>query len=345
MATRRILVPFDFTGPSKRACDYAIELAAATGATLTIVHVLERFDIPLTPAEHAGLCAGANRDLERVAALVRPHVRELETLLAEGTPWDEIATTARDRGADLIVMGTHGRRGVARVLLGSVASRVVRTASVPVVTVPEPVAVSRNAAGAMLAVALEPLHLASPAIVALSRGALTVATMLATKTNATLDLWGVEPVVAPGGVVIGAVGEDGAVVLDEADASTAAARDTAVADARKRLGAELSAVKGARSMGDCWRQDVVLVADGLFSAAQARVAIEAMRKLRPRRVIVASPVAASVVLRRLEGVADAAVCLQRAVVADLCVYRDDVVPSDLVARELLLAPHPSSGDR
>jgi nucleotide-binding universal stress UspA family protein len=62
----------------------------------------------------------------------------VSVVLRHGTPWTEIATVAREAKADLVVMGTHGRRGVARMLLGSVAERVVRTAPCPVLTVHGP---------------------------------------------------------------------------------------------------------------------------------------------------------------------------------------------------------------
>ena len=211
---RNILVPYDFTGPSKRACDYATELAAAMGARLCLVHVLERFGIPLTGTEHASLTAAVEKELERAAVLVRPLVPGVETRLVEGSPWEGIEAVARDGGADLIVMGTHGRRGLARALLGSVAARALRTSTVPVTTVPEYVAVSRNSAGIRLAAALEPLALRSPNVIALSRGALTVSTALAERVDGSVDLWAVEPILRKDGAVIGAIGEDGAVMYD-----------------------------------------------------------------------------------------------------------------------------------
>jgi nucleotide-binding universal stress UspA family protein len=67
----------------------------------------------------------------------RPGV-EVATALRHGTPWSEINALAKEMNADLVVMGTHGRRGVARALLGSVAEKVVRTAPCPVLTVHGP---------------------------------------------------------------------------------------------------------------------------------------------------------------------------------------------------------------
>ena len=340
-APRRILVPHDFTGPSTRACDYALELAAAIGAAVHLVHVVEPFSIPLTDDERGQLHAGASKELERTARLLRPHVREVITSVVEGRPWEGIEAAATDGGADLIVMGTHGRRGVARALMGSVAAHVSRTSSVPVTTVPDYVAVSRNSAGVRLAAALGSLEIDGANVVALSRGALTVATALAERTKASLDFWAVEPIATTDGIVIGAMGQDEEAILDGVASISDALRDDAIASAHERLRAELSALnERGRSLGNCRDVDVVLVADGLFSAAYARVAISALRKLGPRRVVVASPILSRGVLTQLEGEADAVVGLVRATVAETCAYRDDVVASDRVASELLAMPHP-----
>ncbi len=208
----------------------------------------------------------------------------------------------------------------------------------PVMTVSEHVATCRNDAGDRLARAMGRLELNQPNVIALSRGALTVSTTLADRTKGTVDLWGVEPVVTQDGIVIGAVGEDGEVALDVAAEITAAARDEAVASAKTRLNAELAAMKGARAVGDCWRLDVVLVADGLFCEAYARIAIDAIRKLGPKRIVLASPVMSRAVAAALEGKVDDVVALERATIADACVYRDDVQASDVIAYELLLNP-------
>jgi nucleotide-binding universal stress UspA family protein/predicted phosphoribosyltransferase len=334
---RRILVPFDFTASSKRACDYALELAAAVGGSLCLAHVVERFGLSLTAAEHEMVAVRAKQELERAVRLVRPHVREVETVVLEGIPAEGIERAVRERSADVVVMGTHGRRGIARALLGSVAARVIRTASVPVVTVPDYVAVSRNAAGTRLAATLARSGLEQPNVVALSRGALKLATALAEQTNGTVDLWAVEDVVTRDGEVLGAVGEDESIVLDDASGVADAVRDEAIASARARLRAELSALKGARTIGECWRRDVVVVADGLFSAAYARVAVDALAKLGPSKMVMASPVVARDVAARLEGRVGGVVWLDRATVSEDCTYRDDAVPSDAVGYELLLA--------
>lgn len=341
---RRILVPFDFTGPSNRACDLAVELAIPLRARITLLHVLEPLDIPTDAAERAALLASTTEALERAAARLRPLLADVETRVVEGEPPKGIEHAARDGGADLIVMGTHGRSGLARLFLGSVATAIVKTSSVPVMTVHEHIAVSRGEAGDRLARALASAHLERPYVLALSRGALTIATAIAGRTDGAVDLWGVEPVVDDDGVVLGAVTEDGMLAFDGRQITRTAATDVAVARARARLDHELAVLKGSRAIGDCWKDDLVLVADGLFSASYARVAVESLRKLAPRRIIVATPIVSRSALADLEADGVHVVTLERAVVTERCTYRDDVVPSDVVARELVLERAPGITD-
>jgi predicted phosphoribosyltransferase len=301
------------------------------------MHVVERVDATAGGIERA--VQDTRAELERAARRMRPYVRAVETVVAEGLLAQQIEGVARERHADLIVLGTQGRRGIARVLFGSVAADVLRTSSVPVTTIPEHVAVSRGAAGERLAVALDGHDLEQPNVVALSRGALTIAAALAPRLRGTVDLWAVEKVVTRERVVVGAIGEDETVALDaNASSMSAAAYGDAVVGARARLRAELNALKGARSIGDCWKRDIVIVADGLFSAAYARVALDELRKLGARKIAIATPLASREVLEELDGEVDDLVTLERAVVSDACVYRDDVLPSDAVAYHLLLAP-------
>ena len=340
MPVRRcILVPFDFVDPSKRACDVALELAVALGARLLLVHVVERFPIALTPAELASIETGTTERLGRAASLLRPHLAGgVETVVVDGTPWQEIDRLAESVRADLVVMGTHGRHGVVRALMGSVAAHVVRTSTVPVTTVSSYVATSRSDAGTRLAARTGELALTTPLVLALSRGALPIATALARAAKGSVDLWGVERVTTAECGVIGAVGEDEGLALDDAAATRSdREREEAVRSARERLRDELGALRPGRSVARCAGRDVVLVADGLFSRAYARVAVDAIRKLGAARIVVASPVVDRRVSTALAEVVPAIVALELATIADACLYRDDVVPSDLVAQELLVA--------
>jgi len=135
---KHILVPTDFEAPADAALTTAIELAQRFGAKLSILHV---YSLPPVPYggplawpldELAGLARSALDDL---LAKAKPRFPTCEAILQRGNPWERILATAAENGADLIVMGTHGRKGVARALIGSITEKVVRMSPVPVLTV------------------------------------------------------------------------------------------------------------------------------------------------------------------------------------------------------------------
>lgn len=141
---RRVLYASDLSPASRPAFARAVALAKTDGAVLTIAHVM----VPVVPVIGSGYVSRRlERDLARQArAHAQKGIGQLVTkaktsgaratgLVLEGTPADRIVRAARTRGADVIVMGTHGRRAVAKFLLGSVAGRVVATAPCPVLTV------------------------------------------------------------------------------------------------------------------------------------------------------------------------------------------------------------------
>jgi nucleotide-binding universal stress UspA family protein len=133
-----IVVPTDYGEAAQRAADLACELARQFRARLTLLHVwsvptpayAERVSLPIEEMQ-----AGAQRALEIEAARLRPKFPAIESLLIRGQPWSAIVEAVTEHGFDLVVMGTHGRRGVERFFVGSVADRVVRTSHVPVLTV------------------------------------------------------------------------------------------------------------------------------------------------------------------------------------------------------------------
>jgi nucleotide-binding universal stress UspA family protein len=143
----RILVPTDFSKFSQNALTYALAFADKFGAELYLLHVVQDLAMFLPDAVTAGpplvppvdqLTQAVRGSLDRVIqenALkhvpIHPEVRE-------GTPFYEIVRFAKDSDIDLIVMGTHGRSGLAHVLLGSVTEKVVRKAPCPVLTVRHP---------------------------------------------------------------------------------------------------------------------------------------------------------------------------------------------------------------
>jgi nucleotide-binding universal stress UspA family protein len=139
--TATFLCPVDFSPPSDRALAYARDLAAALGARLHVVHVNELPFYALASGASALGPAFAIRAESEIHREITKRAESVEgvqttTEVVEGTPHEEIVRLAAEHAATLIVMGTHGRRGVARVLIGSVAERVVRTSIVPVLTVP-----------------------------------------------------------------------------------------------------------------------------------------------------------------------------------------------------------------
>ena len=141
---RRILHAADFSPASRKALTTAVELARATGAPLLLVHVLPAWpfgrDRALAVRTYdeisRALRARARRQLDALLANAKARgVSASGTVVEFGAPAVQIARIARARHADLIVMGTRGRTGLTRALLGSVAARVVATAPCPVLTV------------------------------------------------------------------------------------------------------------------------------------------------------------------------------------------------------------------
>ena len=136
-----IIVPTDFSRASDAALGYARMLAARFGASLHLLHVVDEPGswsevYAAIPDIRDRLSADAARRLEAMASCLPPPVRASSAVVC-GAPVPSIVKEAETRGADLIVMGTHGRRGMGHLLLGSVAERVVRLAPCPVLTVRE----------------------------------------------------------------------------------------------------------------------------------------------------------------------------------------------------------------
>jgi nucleotide-binding universal stress UspA family protein len=140
---RKILVATDSSPHAEAALDLALTMARSQGATLTLLHV---WQLPVTafpngaavvpsPELERDIVEGVKRGLLRTQERVAPSGIPIETHHVSGSAPEEIVRYAREHGFDLIVVGTHGRRGFRRLVLGSVAEQVVRTAEVPVLTV------------------------------------------------------------------------------------------------------------------------------------------------------------------------------------------------------------------
>ena len=156
----RILVPVDFSPHAERAFRYATTLAHRFGATLALLHVVEdpfvtgawssELYLPNIPELLENLIGAAERQLATLKESAAALGVTTETAVITGRPAHEIVDHAKGGGFDLIVMGTHGRTGLAHVVMGSVAERVVRKAPCPVLTMQagEPATRVTNAAAA-----------------------------------------------------------------------------------------------------------------------------------------------------------------------------------------------------
>ena len=141
MTITRILVPTDFSADANAAFDYALALARKFDAPVHLVHVVEDplaagvWSSEIYTAEIAGLQVNLVRDAEqRLRRSVPDTAGTVSTEVRTGNAAKQIVDAARETHADLIVMGTRGRTGVAHVIMGSVAERVVRLAPCPVLT-------------------------------------------------------------------------------------------------------------------------------------------------------------------------------------------------------------------
>jgi nucleotide-binding universal stress UspA family protein len=133
-----VLVPVDFSETSQKVLDLAKEMGTKLGAEVVLLHVFEPPTVmypDMSPALiqsfYDEVLPAARRALEDLAA----RSGGLRTLLREGSPGPEIVSAAEQVSPKLIVLGTHGRRGIRRLVLGSVAEYVLRRATVPVLTV------------------------------------------------------------------------------------------------------------------------------------------------------------------------------------------------------------------
>lgn len=141
MPFKHLIIATDFSESSQHALDLAVELAQRFEAELTLVHSWEApsysygggLYLPVdlvTPIEQAAVA-----QLNIALTDLRVRLPRAQSMLRAGLAWEEVLAAATQAHADLIVLGTHGRRGLNRALLGSVAEKVVRLSRVPVLTV------------------------------------------------------------------------------------------------------------------------------------------------------------------------------------------------------------------
>jgi nucleotide-binding universal stress UspA family protein len=143
LAIKSILHPTDFSASAASAFLFARTLAKGHGARIILLHVVEvpvvgpAGMVPFPPPAPPINREARNAQLQAIAA-ANPEI-QVECSLAENEPASAILDVARQAGCDLIVMGTHGRTGLSRLLMGSVAEKVVRHAQCPVLTLKTPI--------------------------------------------------------------------------------------------------------------------------------------------------------------------------------------------------------------
>jgi len=143
MEIRKILLPTDFTEGALAALPYAANMAKSFGAKLYVLHVI--YDMSAASGLHVPhvsldamyeeLKKGSEKEIGKFGAEMLKEFKDVETRVVMGVPYEEILNFARDNGIDIIIMGTHGRSGLDRVIFGSTAEKVVRNAQCPVLTV------------------------------------------------------------------------------------------------------------------------------------------------------------------------------------------------------------------
>jgi len=143
MMIKHILVPTDFAPASASALELGVQMARAFDAKLTLLHVWELpiypyMDFMLNSAVISEIEDAATKGLARALAELQKAVPGAQSRLKTGLPWQGILEASDELGVDLVIMGTHGRHGLSRVTLGSIAEKVVRLSKVPVLTVHAP---------------------------------------------------------------------------------------------------------------------------------------------------------------------------------------------------------------
>lgn len=147
MEIKKILFTTDFSEGTAHAMKYAIGMAKQFGARLIILHVVhnifaypglhiphESFDIMNTELEDS-----AKKAMQRLCLTAGDSCKDIDSTVVHGVPYEEILKYAADKKIDLLIIGTHGRKGLDRVLLGSTAERIVRSAQCPVLTIRMPI--------------------------------------------------------------------------------------------------------------------------------------------------------------------------------------------------------------
>lgn len=142
-SVKKILCPTDFSQPSQKAVSYAASIAKAFGAELFLLNVIEPvfsntfvvYEPTLGSQLQISMEEHAQEHLAKLEEQLSEAGHKVESKITQGRSYSEIIEEANNIGADMIVLGTHGRTGIGHFLIGSTAEKVVRMAKCPVVTV------------------------------------------------------------------------------------------------------------------------------------------------------------------------------------------------------------------
>jgi nucleotide-binding universal stress UspA family protein len=143
MEIKTILFPTDFSQGARAAMDYAVSLAQDYKARLVLLYVIQDISIAEWYIPSSISAADLVEDMQRSAEQeidkweieIAEKIRGVEKMVVRGVPFVEIIRTAKEKKADMIVIGTHGRTGIDHMLFGSTAEKVVRKSPCPVLTV------------------------------------------------------------------------------------------------------------------------------------------------------------------------------------------------------------------
>lgn len=146
MIIKNILFPTDFSEGASHALSYAVDMAKNYGAKLYVMNVIHDIDmssnmhIPHRSVDmmYSEFEASAKKALEKLCRSVQEEYKVAESIVLRGIPYEEILKYIQVKDIDLIIMATHGRKGLDRVLFGSTTERVVRNSSCPVLTIRMP---------------------------------------------------------------------------------------------------------------------------------------------------------------------------------------------------------------
>ena len=141
---KHILLATDFGEASEHALELALELAARFESQLTLIHIwefpsyeyLEGIPMPVDYAER--LSEAARARMARTVDSIKTRCPNVKSIVSVGVAWVDVLRVVEETRPDLLVLGTHGRRGLKRAILGSVAEKLVRSSPVPVLTVHAP---------------------------------------------------------------------------------------------------------------------------------------------------------------------------------------------------------------